>query len=199
MFSERLVGLNGSPVIKANSIDANRGLFVVTTALTKDANDGATALAFAQACMSVPGDDVGRGADDLHRRPTGTARRLRDDEHDYSHVVPPNGLSLREPGGDPKADTGGGGGVRGDHAEQQPFGGVNVGFADGSVKFIKNTCAAGLVGDRDPPGERGRQCRCVLSRRANAPGSARAGIHSAPGSCIPRRSRRTTIGIRSKN
>jgi len=157
MFSERLHGLLGNPTVYANSDDARRGAFPLSApslpAATYPFGSGiggapaqggtpAQMLAFVQACNSIPGNtpsafSSGAGYVWLLGYPTNTTVNA------YSHSGPPNGLMCLNPGGSGPAaqglDTVWGANTGTMPPSSNHPGGVNICFADGSVRFIKNT------------------------------------------------------------
>jgi prepilin-type N-terminal cleavage/methylation domain-containing protein/prepilin-type processing-associated H-X9-DG protein len=151
MISEMLIGLPwaSSGTIYANAPTAKRIMWTVnsysSTQLVMDANDGTTAYAFAQACKSLPATqsialaypNVGwQGA-------TALGSEWLNLDAAYNHWNTPNGLSCAPTGNN--AGAGGGNCAlcpgAGNTLTANSFhtGGVNVCFADGSVRFIKDT------------------------------------------------------------
>jgi prepilin-type N-terminal cleavage/methylation domain-containing protein/prepilin-type processing-associated H-X9-DG protein len=137
VFSEKLIGIqtpaNGGPL--ASSPLAKRVIFNAPGAtVTQDSGNAAQALAYVQACKSVPGTAVALGTNYWSGACwTGShAGTLR--FNSYDHVNTPNGLTCttsngEDPGNSTTAIT----------AQSNHSGGVNVCFADGSVKFIKDS------------------------------------------------------------
>jgi prepilin-type N-terminal cleavage/methylation domain-containing protein/prepilin-type processing-associated H-X9-DG protein len=157
MYSERLHGILGNAPVYPGTPDAPRGAFNLTApslpAATYPFGSGiggapavggtpAQMLAFVQACQSIPGTTPsafsgGPGYVWFLGLPTNTT------VSSYSHSGPPNGLMCTNPGGATAAasglDT-----VWGANTGTQPPssnhpGGVNICFADGSVRFVKST------------------------------------------------------------
>jgi len=102
-----------------------------------DTGNAALALRFVQACQSIPGtqpDTTGASNN------TGYCWFATVPQWSmavsYNHHIPPNTPSCTYPS-DP--NMGWGGTFAGITAVSKHPGGVNVGFGDGSVKFIKNT------------------------------------------------------------
>jgi len=142
LFSERLMGLAGNPTVLRSSIDFKRAVFdaPVPTVSAVQKTGSAGALAFIQACQSMPGTTPshaswGSGAYWLAGYP------LHVIINDYLHAGPPNGPACNNTKGtfaslswvyfvNP-------------HGSAPPTsnhpGGVNVAFGDGSVKFIKDS------------------------------------------------------------
>jgi len=137
MFSEKLIGVQTPATggITASSSLAKRVIFqAVGATVTPDTGNAAQALQYLQACRSVPGSALPLGTnywsgacwDGSH---AGTLRF-----NSYAHVNTPNGLtcstgSTEDPGNYTTAIT----------AQSNHPGGVNVGMADGSVKFVKDS------------------------------------------------------------
>jgi len=136
MFSEKLVGLATSSPIPVSSAQAKRVIYQVGSVTVQNDLGGpagaAQALQFQQACNTVIGNSFGYNAwsgavwDGSH---SGTLNF-----NAYDHVNTPNTRSCvdgnaQQPGDNTDALT-----AMSNHA-----GGVQVGMADGSVKFIKST------------------------------------------------------------
>jgi prepilin-type processing-associated H-X9-DG protein len=106
----------------------------VLSAINIDAGNSNQALQFVQACKSVPGTTGADGSTTWNGAcwsgsHSGTLRF-----NAYDHVNTPNGYSCTTSAGeDPGSLT-----TAITAASNHP-GGVNVGFGDGSVKFIKDT------------------------------------------------------------
>jgi prepilin-type processing-associated H-X9-DG protein len=142
MFSEKLIGLAANPpVVLRNSPDALRTVYTETVVdippSAVDSGNAQLAYQFVQACNSIPGnqpDDSGasngNGWSWLFTFPAFS------DVFFYNHVMPPNTIQCAAPS-DP---SGGWGSLWGAiTASSKHPGGVNVGMADGSVKFMKNS------------------------------------------------------------
>jgi prepilin-type N-terminal cleavage/methylation domain-containing protein/prepilin-type processing-associated H-X9-DG protein len=142
MFSEKLIGLAANPpVVLRNSPDALRTVYTETTVdippSAIDSGNSRLAYRFVQACNNIPGnqpDDSGasngNGWSWLFTFPAFS------DVFFYNHFMPPNTILCAAP-----SDTSGGwGSLWGaiTAASRHP-GGVNVGMADGSVRFMKNS------------------------------------------------------------
>ncbi len=135
LFSEHLYGLQGSPTITLNSPDAKRGIF--TSGTSTAANTGPTgAQAFVASCKALPGSTtsswtVQLGYCWIYGYP------LHVGITSYMHYGAPNSVPCNNPA-DPSWLTYGApqGSIS---ATSNHSGGVNVGFTDGSVKFIKDS------------------------------------------------------------
>jgi prepilin-type N-terminal cleavage/methylation domain-containing protein/prepilin-type processing-associated H-X9-DG protein len=140
MFSEKLIGLLSDVDVKRNSIDAIRSEFTASVDLPTSVIDSGNvqlALKFVQACSSIPGTQIdaigasnGNGWSWLYSWPEFST------SESYSHFMTPNTLSCTYPS-DPF--PGWGGVFAAVSASSNHPGGVNVGMADGSVRFIKNS------------------------------------------------------------
>jgi prepilin-type processing-associated H-X9-DG protein len=140
MFSEKLIGLLSDFDVKRNSIDAIRSEFTASVDLPTsviDTGNVQLALKFVQACSAIPGTQVdaigasnGNGWSWLYSWPEFST------SESYSHFMVPNSLSCTYPS-DPF--PGWGGVFAAVTASSNHPGGVNVGFADGSVRFVKNS------------------------------------------------------------
>jgi prepilin-type N-terminal cleavage/methylation domain-containing protein/prepilin-type processing-associated H-X9-DG protein len=143
LFSERLIGLKGvdPTTVTRSSIDFKRAVFDVTASGNAAQNTGPNgALAFVQACQGMPGSTKshatwGSGAYWLAGYP------LHIVINGYLHAGAPNGPACDNTQGtfaslswiyfvNPTGSA--------PPTSNHP-GGVNVGFADGSVKFVKDT------------------------------------------------------------
>jgi prepilin-type N-terminal cleavage/methylation domain-containing protein/prepilin-type processing-associated H-X9-DG protein len=144
MFSERLIGLAGvGPAqVLRNSYDFKRAVYDVGSSIPSGPNTGTVgAQAFVQACQGMPGTTQphatwGSGAYWLAGYP------LHIVINGYLHAGPPNGPTCDNTGG---AWGGSLSWVYFGHSDgsvpptSNHPGGVNVGFADGSVKFVKDS------------------------------------------------------------
>jgi prepilin-type N-terminal cleavage/methylation domain-containing protein/prepilin-type processing-associated H-X9-DG protein len=135
LFSERLIGLAGNPTVYINKPDAKRAIFQGPVAA--GANTGINqALAFVQGCKSIPGTTAANSSY-LTGYEWYYAYPLHIVLTSYMHYTAPNSvpcnnssdaswLSYIGPLGSASANS--------NHS-----GGVNVGFGDGSVKFVKDS------------------------------------------------------------
>ncbi len=137
MFSEKLIGLQtpGSGGVLPGSTGAKRVIFQVSSiTVNQDSGGPAEALSFYQACRAIPGTQQAAGANYWNGAcwsgsHSGTLRF-----NAYDHLNTPNGLSCQDgnaqaPGDVSDAIT----------ASSNHPGGVNLGMADGSVRFVKDT------------------------------------------------------------
>ncbi len=136
MFSEKLIGLaSGTPIYPSTSSQSRRVVFQVSSVtVTNDGGSAAQALQFMQACQNVPGTTGSYGNNKWSGAVWAGAHSGTLNFNAYDHVNTPNGLSCvdgnaQQPGDNTDALT----------ANSNHSGGVNVGMADGSVKFIKST------------------------------------------------------------
>ncbi len=142
MFSETQIGSGPSAPVRLDST-RRRGTYLfptgMATPIDQGAAGGATAAAFVNVCKNLPGSTQAFGG---LSPPNGNvwiagnpgSCMLWDS---YNHFMPPNSTAC-----DSTSDGNTGG--WGSYADAMPPssnhpGGVNVGFADGSVRFIKNT------------------------------------------------------------
>ncbi len=143
MWSEELIGINdpgdryGDRVLRTDS-RAVRAMFLVSITLTPDdpVNGGANALSFVQQCASIPGSTVSLGTRNSGCHwALGMAYAIANNA--YSHVNAPNNPRCTYTNSeDPNYWCG----ILCSNAPTSNHpGGVNVCFADGSVKFIKNS------------------------------------------------------------
>jgi prepilin-type N-terminal cleavage/methylation domain-containing protein/prepilin-type processing-associated H-X9-DG protein len=145
MFSERLIGLQSGAGVTVSSPNAKRGTFQVTSiGLIANANNAQQALTFLQACRSLPGSTVTYGNDAAGPGYIwNTTMCYIGNNISYYHFNTPNGITCADNGTDSYLGIGGnaywGGTIGAVTANSNHPGGVNVGFADGSVKFIKDS------------------------------------------------------------
>jgi prepilin-type N-terminal cleavage/methylation domain-containing protein/prepilin-type processing-associated H-X9-DG protein len=140
MFSERLIGLASDADILRGSGDALRSEFTASVDLPPtvlDTGNVQLALSFVRACQSIPATQVdttgasnGPGWNWFFTFPEFSTQLS------YNHFMTPNQISCTYPS-DPAPGWGGTWGAI--TANSNHPGGVNVGFADGSVRFIKNS------------------------------------------------------------
>jgi prepilin-type N-terminal cleavage/methylation domain-containing protein/prepilin-type processing-associated H-X9-DG protein len=145
VFSEHLLAFTTTPgttdpSVTPGGLNGKRGVFATTIQVGLDQASQANAQAFMAACKALPGTTQAStaaafGAHWLLSLDYATANNA------YSHVMPPNGISctgvqaatssISNPqwGGIGAAIT----------ATSNHAGGVNVGFCDGSVKFVKDS------------------------------------------------------------
>jgi prepilin-type N-terminal cleavage/methylation domain-containing protein/prepilin-type processing-associated H-X9-DG protein len=142
MFSERLVAQFGwnaaSPVFPGTKL-ALRFMFNTTMAVTDNLNSPAQALQFVQLCKSMPGTTsayVGGSAQYTGFMWNAGAYNTNEANSSYDHYNTPNGLSCMASN---TQSTALGGYMDIITATSNHPGGVNVGFADGSVKFLKDS------------------------------------------------------------
>jgi prepilin-type N-terminal cleavage/methylation domain-containing protein/prepilin-type processing-associated H-X9-DG protein len=138
MFSERLVGLAGSPAVYPGNGNASlRGMFPVSTAVTLNQRNSAAIMPLISACQSLPattasGNSSTNGSYWVISYPWNYVSCR------YNHVGAPNTMSCYA--------SNSYGGVWGSAQDSLPptsnhSGGVNMCMGDGSVKFIKNSVA----------------------------------------------------------
>jgi prepilin-type N-terminal cleavage/methylation domain-containing protein/prepilin-type processing-associated H-X9-DG protein len=138
MFSERLVGINGSPPVRLASPDGKRGLFNTNIGGEwRSGMDGA--IRFVQGCRALPGDTVSI-ASDRNGYVWCASYPWHVVVNDYNHYTPPNSVSCQNPATEYFGSwlT-----FIGPNGAAPPLsnhpGGVNMAFGDGSVRFVKDT------------------------------------------------------------
>jgi prepilin-type processing-associated H-X9-DG protein len=145
LFSEHLLFYVSPPAVTDPSVtpgatNAKRGIFATTVTVTLDQASSANAQAFVAACKGLPAGTQATSANAF-----GSQWLLSLDyataNNAYTHVMPPNGLSCT---GTQTATSytsnpqWGGIGAAITATSNHPSG-VNVGFCDGSVKFVKDS------------------------------------------------------------
>jgi prepilin-type N-terminal cleavage/methylation domain-containing protein/prepilin-type processing-associated H-X9-DG protein len=143
-FSEKLSGLNSTTmmVYPGSSGNSLRVVFQIPTTVSPDQGNATQALQVVQACQNVPTSATAPASDDwltgsIWAGGHGSTLRF----NAYTHFNSPNGLSCA----DTSVSTSGTDmQLPGDYsdpitASSNHSGGVNVGFCDGSVHFIKNS------------------------------------------------------------
>jgi prepilin-type N-terminal cleavage/methylation domain-containing protein/prepilin-type processing-associated H-X9-DG protein len=145
LFSEHLLFYVNPPAVTDPSVtpggtNAKRGIFATSITVVLDQVSTANAQAFAAACKGLPGGTQATsatafGSQWLLSLDYATANNA------YMHVMPPNSLSCTgtqtATSYTSNAQWGGIGAAI--TATSNHYGGVNVGFCDGSVKFVKDT------------------------------------------------------------
>jgi len=136
LFSEKLCGTSSQAPINISSPFKKRVMFAVGLTVNPDSGGGDQALQFYQACKNLPistapstgGSNFWNGAA-WNGSHSGTLRFIA-----YDHVNTPNGYSCQDQGAQAPGDW-----TDAITATSNHNGGVNVCFADGSVKFIRDT------------------------------------------------------------
>jgi prepilin-type N-terminal cleavage/methylation domain-containing protein/prepilin-type processing-associated H-X9-DG protein len=137
VFSERLVGINGSPAVLRSSIDFKRAIYNGPTGGTW--HGGAQALQnFISGCQSMPGTTKsvrsdGNGAYWMASYPWHLA------VNEYNHVLSPNSVSCQNPSEYFGAWLTFVGPTGAAPPSSNHPGGVNMAFGDGSVRFVKDS------------------------------------------------------------
>jgi prepilin-type N-terminal cleavage/methylation domain-containing protein/prepilin-type processing-associated H-X9-DG protein len=133
VFSEKLVGVNSTATISPGSSMAKRVAFQIPVSVTVDKGNMAMAVQAMKACQNVPASSPSVGLNwftgAIWSGGHGSTLRF----NAYNHFNTPNGLTciddVQAPGDFSDAMT-----VTSNHS-----GGVNVGFCDGSVHFVKDS------------------------------------------------------------
>jgi len=138
LFSERLVGINSA--VTPSSNQARRAVFLAPSGVgvTGNVNDATT---FYQACRNIPGTTAAQSTTAPGQMWLGTFS-IWQVVNGYNHFGTPNQLNCSNPS-DPGLATDGSVSAYVGLAGSAPpssnhSGGVNVSFADGSVRFVKD-------------------------------------------------------------
>ncbi len=144
LFSEHLLAYgNGvfavtDPSVTPGGGNGKRGIFQTAVPVALDQGNVAGAQALVAACKGLPAGTVAVTDDAF-----GAQWLLSDDyavgNNAYTHFMTPNSLSCIGTGAFGVSDTSWGGIGAAITATSNHPGGVNVGFSDGSVKFIKDS------------------------------------------------------------
>jgi prepilin-type N-terminal cleavage/methylation domain-containing protein/prepilin-type processing-associated H-X9-DG protein len=143
LFSEHLYGLAGSPtVLPAKNPNSKRGTYSVSGGLGYTSST-AGAAAFVQLCSSIPATNHSLNSDHIAYSAYAT-HPWYVSMVSYNHVGTPNSFNCINTSGElePDATTAGYVGPFGSApATSNHPGGVHVAFADGSVRFVKDSIA----------------------------------------------------------
>jgi prepilin-type N-terminal cleavage/methylation domain-containing protein/prepilin-type processing-associated H-X9-DG protein len=136
LFSERLLGLAGSPAVFPGSANFKRGIWIIDTSATPpDSGNPQLALNMIATCKAIPATK----ASDNSSLP-GAYWSLTFPWHlvvnSYSHFATPNSMTCI---GNTATDPAWGGRTEYIPPNSNHSGGVNLCMADGSVKFLKDS------------------------------------------------------------
>jgi len=138
LFSEKLIGINIGGSVTPSSPYRYRVTFPVGSRITPDAGDAAMAANFYQQCHNLPitaGASSGRNNSWNGAAWAGThLGTFRFNA--YDHVNTPNGFSCQDSGAQVPGDI-----TDAITATSNHGGGVNICFADGSTRFIRDNIA----------------------------------------------------------
>ncbi len=140
LVSEKLVGMNWTANVYPGNPMALRFLFNTSFQVNPDSGNSTEAMTFVNTCRSLPGTFPANSSSGLYIGflwPS-AACNTNEDNSGYNHYNTPNGLSCTA-ANTQNAQLGGYQDIL--TATSNHPGGVNVGFTDGSVKFIKNSIA----------------------------------------------------------
>jgi prepilin-type N-terminal cleavage/methylation domain-containing protein/prepilin-type processing-associated H-X9-DG protein len=137
MFSEKLIGIQGSPPVTPGSTSqSRRGIFAVSGAGGANSGSALVAAQFVQACKGLPGTSTSVRSD-ANGWVWMVGYPYLVGNNAYNHVNTPNGMSCMNPTDASWMDFVGPAGAS--TASSNHPGGVNVAFCDGSVKFLKDS------------------------------------------------------------
>ena len=147
LISERLFGLAGSPsVVSGNNSNGKRGTFAVSPSGSGVGSGGPGALALAQACKAIPSSSPSVNSDRAGFSAFATHPWFVN-LVSYNHAGVPNGSTCQDTAGEAQNDAtmaGYVGPFGSAPATSNHPGGVHVAFADGSVRFIKDSIDAAV-------------------------------------------------------
>ena len=136
LFSERLTGLYGNPKVTHSSPDSKRAIFAAASGAAPDGQSAANTLTFIGSCKQVPST-----ATSVRSNGNGYAWIAGYPLHiavtSYNHVGAPNSTTCQNPSDSSWLSFSGPAGSAPPTSNHS--GGVNVGFTDGSVHFIKDS------------------------------------------------------------
>jgi len=135
LFSERLMGVPNNPVVRRDSALAKRALYQVPTSAAENSNNVTGAMAVLNACKALPSTTNSIASYRSGQIYT-IAHPWAPIFNRYNHFGPPNMISCDTT---PSKFNGLGGGQGVIPPTSNHPGGVNMGFTDGSVKFIKDS------------------------------------------------------------
>ena len=163
LFSERLLGINGNPVITRSSVDFKRAVFNGPVGVAYHPPTGQAAnLAFVQGCLAIPGTTLSKSSYGSGSHWVGSYP-WHQVISQYTHNGPPNSANCQNPSeyfGTWLIYVGPTGSAP---PNSNHPGGVNMALADGSVRFIKDSVGLqALVGSRHTERRRSRRLRSVL-------------------------------------
>jgi prepilin-type N-terminal cleavage/methylation domain-containing protein/prepilin-type processing-associated H-X9-DG protein len=139
MLSERLIGLQGNPAVTVGSTVAKRVLFQLPDRLKADAGNAQAAVDFVGECRKLPGSTAAIAATFTAGYAWHSTMPYLGDNVSYGHFNTPNGLSCADSNGEGIGGAPWGGTISAITATSNHPGGVNVGFADGSVRFVRDS------------------------------------------------------------
>jgi prepilin-type N-terminal cleavage/methylation domain-containing protein/prepilin-type processing-associated H-X9-DG protein len=141
MFSEKLVGYGAPSVgLRPGSPDSKRFAYNTSFTVNVDSMNPTEAQQFVQTCKSIPSTATGNTTSSQYIGFMWTVSACNTNENNagYTHVNTPNGLSCYAAN---TQDQGLGGYMDAITASSNHSGGVNIGMADGSVRFAKDSIA----------------------------------------------------------
>lgn len=137
LFSERLFGLSGSPVVYPGSDDGKRGVFNVSNPGSGSGTGSAGALAFVTAVKGIPASTASINSDHIGYNAFATFP-WHLGVVNYNHLGTPNSVPCQNTSADPSwlvyVGPFGSAPATSNHA-----GGVHVALTDGSVRFVKDS------------------------------------------------------------
>ncbi len=139
LLSEQLIGLAGNPTVLVSSNQAKRAIYQLQITLQQDSGNLPAAVNFMLACKSLPGTTPSLESNTRAFYWLGNFDPWMTMNISYVHFGTPNSLSCADLSSVAIGSNIWGGTTGLVSATSNHPGGVNVGFTDGSVKFIKDT------------------------------------------------------------